>query len=64
MDDPNEQSSWDYFAKRYPHQNDPRRYPGFNDRRTDANIRDLLGAILDELYKINDRAASSGGEKP
>lgn len=50
-----------YFATRFPHPNDPRQNPDFGGRRTDANICDMLGAILDELYKINDRAATSAG---
>lgn len=56
-----EHERWSWAAQRYPHQNDPRRNPDFSVRRTDANICDLLGAILDELYKINDRAVSSAG---
>jgi len=51
-DDPEMQrAAW--LAKRYPKLNDPRRSPDFGTRRTDAEIRELLGAILDELQELN-----------
>jgi hypothetical protein len=59
VDDPNEESRWAYLARRYPNQNDPRRSPDFGSRRTDAEIRDLLCAILDELQLMNRRADSA-----
>lgn len=53
----------EYRRQRYPHANDPRRDSDFGTRRPEAELRDLLGAILDELYKINDRAAAGTGDK-
>jgi hypothetical protein len=45
------------LCKRYPHENDPRRDCDWASRTPASETNQLLCAILDELYKINDRSS-------